>query len=251
MDNFLRSKQCRSNRNFRFCLPANRKNHPTTYEAESPIWSHRRRILPLSRPGHNEFASGCRRKVRMSGLCKVEMSAFMDGRGAHGNGANRVEPARTGPIESVAPGTAEAVDAGSSGRAVASKRPPGAADAAAPAPARRSLPGSRTARPAIEPQAGSAVRAADFGAATSALCRFRSHVGRRTPGPGGFCGEPGDAAEVDDPGSLVAAAFPARENDPRMAGAPRLLRGVGDAGQLALPLAGGARSGLPAHRSDR
>ena len=28
--------------------------------------------------------------MRMSGLCKVEMSAFMDGRGRHGNGANRV-----------------------------------------------------------------------------------------------------------------------------------------------------------------
>src|ERR1700719_1797104 len=50
----------------------------------------------------------CRRKKRMSGLCKVQMSAFMDGRGPHGNGANRVEPTRTGPIESVARGTAEA-----------------------------------------------------------------------------------------------------------------------------------------------
>src|SRR5260370_14255861 len=34
----------------------------------------------------------CRRKMRMSGLCKVEMSAFMDGRGAYGNGADRLEP---------------------------------------------------------------------------------------------------------------------------------------------------------------
>src|SRR6266403_1853526 len=30
--------------------------------------------------------------MRMSGLCKVEMSAFMDGRGAHGNGANHFGP---------------------------------------------------------------------------------------------------------------------------------------------------------------
>jgi len=29
--------------------------------------------------------------MRMSGLCKVERSAFMDGRGPHGNGAHRVE----------------------------------------------------------------------------------------------------------------------------------------------------------------
>ena len=46
----------------------------------------------------------------MSGLCKVEMSAFMDGRGAHGNGAIHFEPTRTGPIESVARGTAAASD---------------------------------------------------------------------------------------------------------------------------------------------
>ena len=44
----------------------------------------------------------CRRKVRMSGLCKVEMSAFMGGRGPHGNGANDLESTRTGPYESVA-----------------------------------------------------------------------------------------------------------------------------------------------------
>src|SRR5271156_5103857 len=76
-------------------------------------------------------AAECRRKMRMSGLCKVEMSAFMEGRGPHGNGANRVEPTRTGSIESVAPGTAAAAaDAPGSRGAAASKRPPGATDAA-------------------------------------------------------------------------------------------------------------------------
>src|SRR4029077_7946075 len=44
----------------------------------------------------------CRCKVRMSGLCKVEMSGFMDGWGSHGNGAHRLEPTRTGPTESAA-----------------------------------------------------------------------------------------------------------------------------------------------------
>jgi hypothetical protein len=39
--------------------------------------------------------------MRMSGLCKVEMSASMEGRGPHGSGANHFEPTRTGPIESV------------------------------------------------------------------------------------------------------------------------------------------------------
>jgi len=37
----------------------------------------------------------CRSKVRMSGLSKVEMSAFIGSRGRYGNGANRVEPTRT------------------------------------------------------------------------------------------------------------------------------------------------------------
>src|ERR1700693_189424 len=96
-----------------------------------------RQALSYVKLGH-VIGSGCRRKMRMSGLCNVEMSAFMDGRGPPGNGANHFEPTRTGPIESVARGTAEAVDAGSSARAVESKRPPRAADAAAPARARRS-----------------------------------------------------------------------------------------------------------------
>ena len=52
--------------------------------------------------GVKDAKSACRRKVRMSGLCKVEMSAFMDGRGPHGNGANDLESTRTGPHESVA-----------------------------------------------------------------------------------------------------------------------------------------------------
>jgi hypothetical protein len=32
----------------------------------------------------------CRCKMRMSGLSKVEMSAFIGGRGRYGNGANRL-----------------------------------------------------------------------------------------------------------------------------------------------------------------
>ena len=48
----------------------------------------------------------------MSGLSKVEMSGFMDGWGVHGDGAYRLEPARTGAIEGAARGKAEAFDAG-------------------------------------------------------------------------------------------------------------------------------------------
>jgi hypothetical protein len=39
--------------------------------------------------------------MRMSGLSKVEMSAFIGGRGRYGNGANRLEPTRTGPATCV------------------------------------------------------------------------------------------------------------------------------------------------------
>src|SRR6516164_812409 len=189
-------------------------------EADISIWR---------KPGHFYFAltlsiSLCRCKVRMSGLCKVEMSAFMDGRGHHGNGANRVEPTRTGPIESVARGTAEAADAADSRGAAESKRPPRAADAAPASRARRSLPGTRTARPAIKPQAAGPVGAEHSGAPAPALCGFRTHAGRRTLGRGRVCGEPGDATEVDDQGGLVAATLPAREKDPRMAGAQSQLR---------------------------
>src|ERR1700683_2731778 len=164
---------------------------------------HAPHILGCARRQVNEAEVTCRRKMRMSGLCKVEMSAFMDGRGPHGNGANHFEPTRAGSIESVRRGTAEAVDAGSGGRAAESKRPPRAANAAAPARVRRSLLGSRTGRPALEPQASGPLGAEGSGAPAPALCGFRSHLGRGTPGPGGFFGEPGDATEVDDPGGLL------------------------------------------------
>src|SRR6267142_1826767 len=131
----------------------------------------------------------CRRKMRMSGLCKVEMSAFIDGRGPYGNGANHLEPTRTGPIESVARGEAEASFAGSSSGAVEGNRPPGAANAAADSRTWGWCPGSRTAGQAIEPQGSSAVGAEDSGAPTPALCGFRTHAGRRTPGQGRSLGE--------------------------------------------------------------
>src|SRR5260370_7472439 len=150
-------------------------------------------------------------KMRMSGLCKVEMSAFMDGRGPHGDGANHVEPTRTGPIESVARGKAEASFAGSSSSAAESNRPPGAANATPDSRARRCCPGSRTTRPAIEPQAGSPLGAKDFGAPAPALCGFRAHAGRRTPGPRGFPSEPGDAAQVYHQAAYVVSPLPARE----------------------------------------
>src|SRR6202008_3149182 len=96
-------------------------------ELRPNIWPHLRPLRASSQSTH----SICRRKMRMSGLCKVEMSAFMDGRGPHGDGANHFEPTRTGPIESVARGTGEASLASSSSGTAENNRPPGAADAAA------------------------------------------------------------------------------------------------------------------------
>src|ERR1700688_4518923 len=52
--------------------------------------------------------ASCRCKMRMSGLSKVEMSAFIGGRGRYGNGANRLEPTRTGPATCAARDKAEA-----------------------------------------------------------------------------------------------------------------------------------------------
>jgi hypothetical protein len=46
--------------------------------------------------------------MRMSGLSKVEMFAFIGGRGRYGNGANRLEPTRTGPATCAARDKAEA-----------------------------------------------------------------------------------------------------------------------------------------------
>src|SRR6266704_5853941 len=55
------------------------------------------RILGHSRAQVKNQRGDCRCKMRMSGLSKVEMSAFIGGRGPHGNGANRLAPTRTGP----------------------------------------------------------------------------------------------------------------------------------------------------------
>src|ERR1039458_6894867 len=109
-------------------------------------------------------------KVRMSGLCKVEMSGFMGGWGTDGNGAHRDEPTRTGPVASVAGGKAKAFDAGRSGAAAKSDRPPRTADVDPHWRARGWRDRSPTTGSAIEPQAGSAFGAEDSGADQPSLC---------------------------------------------------------------------------------
>src|SRR5260370_3511671 len=156
--------------------------------------------------------------MRMSGLCKVEMSAFMDGRGAHGNGANHFESTRTRPFESVARGTAAASDAGCGSRAAESNRPPGAPDVAPHPRTGGCCSGSRITMPAIESQAGSPLRAEGVDSRWPALCRLRAHAGRRTLTQGWLPVEPAHPAEVDDQSGLLASAPPAGEKDPRVAG---------------------------------
>src|ERR1700676_5269665 len=64
----------------------------------------------------------CHCKMRMSGLCKVEMSAFMVGRGRHGHGANRLESTRTGAAAGATRGQAEADHADRSRQAAEGQR---------------------------------------------------------------------------------------------------------------------------------
>src|SRR6516164_10985268 len=112
----------------------------------------------------------CSRKMRMSGLSKVEMSAFMDGWGVHGDGAYRLEPARTGATEGAARGKAEAFDAGGGRRAAEGDRPSGTAAALGARGARGWCRGSRAARSSLESQAARFVRAKGSGPCAAAVC---------------------------------------------------------------------------------
>src|ERR1700682_1738744 len=66
--------------------------------------------------------TNCRCKMRMSGLSKVEMSAFIGGRGRYGNGANRLEPTRTRPATCVTRDQAQADQPDRSGPASEDQR---------------------------------------------------------------------------------------------------------------------------------
>src|ERR1700736_5344403 len=188
-----------------------------------------RSLIPWERRV-NKTPACCRCKVRMSGLRKVEMSAFMGGRGPHGNGAHGIESTRTGPLESVAGRRTRACNAGGSGKMDTFVRPSGASAIAAPARARRPGGDPRITRTAIEPQVRCHFRAEGSGPDTPTLCGFRTHAGGRALGQGRVGGKPGDAAEVDDPGSLLAPAKAAGEKDLCVAGAQSKFWRAGDAG---------------------
>jgi hypothetical protein len=88
----------------------------------------------------------CRCKVRMSGLSKVEMSAFIGGRGRYGSGANHLEPTRTGPVTGAKRNKAEAPHPDGSGSTAKDQRSAHPAIAGGGGPARRPRGGSPLTR---------------------------------------------------------------------------------------------------------
>src|ERR1700722_2472816 len=166
--------------------------------------------------------------MRMSGLCKVGMSGFMGGRGAYGDGADRLEPRRTGPIAGVARVGARGIKAGCGGAADEVNRPSGAPVAAALAQGRRQGGDPQVAGATLESEVLWLLPTEGLGSRGSALCRLRAHAGRRALGAGRDSAEPRDLAEMDDRSDLLASRPPAREKDPRLAGAQGQLRGVGN-----------------------
>src|SRR6266702_1251092 len=110
------------------------------------------RILGHSRAQVKNQRGDCRCKMRMSGLSKVEMSAFIGGRGPHGNGANRLEPTRTGQIARATRGQAEADHAGRSRQAAEDQRSPYPSAAVASGGTRRPSGDPWITRTKIKPQ---------------------------------------------------------------------------------------------------
>jgi len=97
--------------------------------------------------------SKCGRKVRMSGLCKVEMSAFLGAeRRPQGRGADQLEPTGKGPIARVARSRTRASAAKGSGQASAAERPAGSAVASPPTTAGGWRANAWVAGPALQPQ---------------------------------------------------------------------------------------------------
>src|SRR5690348_5290856 len=112
--------------------------------------------------------------MRMSGLCKVEMSGFIQGGRRDGTGANRVECQRTGAVEGFAASPRRSCEASRSGPAAAFDRTAYPAFATAPASRRRLWDCASTARPALEPEdPREGYTACSAPAAPGALCGFR------------------------------------------------------------------------------
>src|SRR5258705_1605837 len=170
--------------------------------------------------------------MRMSGLCKVEMSAFIGGRGPHGDGGNRFEQTRTGRIARATRGPAEADDADRSRQAAEDQRSPYPSATASSGGTRRPSGDPWITRTKIKPQISCALGAENFAPGAATLCRLRAHSGRRALGPGGIVGEPRNAAQVDGEGQLVAPPRATRKDHPCVARAASPVLGAGGAREL-------------------
>src|SRR5579863_5793238 len=119
---------------------------------KAPAPREKRKRLLEPRGVVNVKAGGCRSKMRMSGLCKVEMSGFIQSGRRDGTGANRVERERTGAVEGFAASRRGSSKTNRSGPASALDRPSGAAFAKPPASRRRRRDRTPAARAAVESQ---------------------------------------------------------------------------------------------------
>jgi hypothetical protein len=147
----------------------------------------------------------CRRKVRMSCLCKVRMSAFLGAGRPDGTGADQLEPTRTGAVEGVARSPARSSETSSSRSAFAADRTAHSALTATPANRGRSRADASVARISLEPEDPRSCPAAHAArVASGALCRFWPHAGRRASGGAGPGGESRDVAELDECCRIVA-----------------------------------------------
>src|SRR5262249_32622811 len=98
--------------------------------------------------------------MRMSGLCKIEMSGSI-GRGeADGTGAHCIEPEGGGWLEGVQGGGEEAGEERGRGGRAGGDRPPYPASFGAAAPVRRWGAGARAAGTALQPPSAGVVCAA-------------------------------------------------------------------------------------------
>src|ERR1700691_317257 len=111
----------------------------------------------------------CRCKVRMSGLCKVEMSVFLRAGGPDGRGADRVGTRRARSAEGIARSGAGAFEAAGSRGAVAAQRAADSALAAASKAARRPRSAAWMAWAKLESEILAAIRTARGAAGAAAV----------------------------------------------------------------------------------
>src|SRR5712692_2766898 len=133
-------------------------------------------MLSTSVAACQQHFPACRSKVRMAGLCKVEMSASI-GPGRADGGADCIECQGTRTTEGSARGEAGAFEPGRREPALRVERAAGAAAGATGEGGRGSGLRAPAARAAFESQDPGADTPADLGRGEEALRRFRTDAG--------------------------------------------------------------------------